>query len=213
MHRVHSIRRNLCRAACGLGVATLLLLLVVHFTPLTTWYASWLAGDWTDATGDTLIVLASEIESDGILGPTTFVRTHYALMAWREHPFRTIIVTGGRDPESPVSTGRAMRDFLVENGVPASVVRVDYQARSTHENALFAKKLLPPDPGKVVLMTSDFHMFRAHRVFEKAGVHVVPRPVPDVLKRSNHLINRWTAFCIVVGETAKIAYYAWSRWI
>ena len=159
-------------------------------------------------------MLSSEIEADGVLGPSTYLRTLYALRAYREHPFRTIIVTGGgRYPDSPVTVADAMRNFLIENGVPAGVVLAENRSADTRENALFSKDLLPAQPGTIVLMTSDFHMFRARRTFEKVGVHVVPRPIPDVLKRSSRLISRWTVFWVVAIETAKIVYYTWSRWM
>jgi uncharacterized SAM-binding protein YcdF (DUF218 family) len=213
MRLTHLLGRRLVRLCAIAGFATLVFLLVIHFTPVTARYARLLAGDWTDASGDTLIVLGSEVESDGITGPSTYLRTVYALRAWREHPFHTIIVTGGLDPGSPLTIAEAMRDFLIGNGVPAGIIRTENRATSTRENALFVKQLLPAAPGKIVLMTSDFHMFRARRVFEKAGLHVVPRPIPDVLKRSNHLVNRWVTFWNVVTETIKIGYYALRGWI
>lgn len=205
--------RTLWHVCSVLGVATLVLLLVIHFTPLTTRYARFLAGDWTDSPGDTLIVLACEIESDGVLGPGTYLRTLYALRAYREHPFRTIITSGRGFSKSAPTMAGAMRDFLVSNGVPAGIIRVEDRAGSTRENALFVKDVLPPSPGTIVLMTSDYHMFRARRTFEKAGIHVVPRPLPDVLKRSNHLEYRWVTFWTLVTETAKIGYYGLSRWL
>lgn len=203
------IRRVCSRLGCG----ALILLLLIHFTPLTRWWARALAGDWADARGDTLVVLSSEIESDGVLGPSSYLRALYAVRAWREHPYRSIVVTGGRSGAAPLTLGEAFRAFLISNGVPREIVRAETAASNTHENALYVKPLLAPDPGVVVLLTSDFHMFRARRVFEKAGIPVAPRPVPDVLKRSNHLVNRWPAFWILVIETVKIGYYSWERWL
>lgn len=109
--------------------------------------------------------------------------------------------------------GAVMREFLVSNGVPGSVIRVDERATTTRENALFVKELLAASSGVPVLLTSDFHMFRARRVFERAGVPVSPRPIPDVLKRSNSIVNRWTCFWTLAIETSKIAYYAFQRWL
>jgi uncharacterized SAM-binding protein YcdF (DUF218 family) len=201
------------RICSTLGCATFVLLLVIHFTPLTTRWARLLAGDWTDAPGDTLIVLSAEIEADGVLGPSTYLRTLYALRAYREHPFRSIIVTGGRFQNSPIAIGDAMRDFLISNGIPPDVIHAENRATSTRENALFVKDMLPESAGTIVLMSSDYHMFRARRTFEKAGVHVIPRPIPDVLKRSNRIVNRWVMFWTVVAETGKIVYYSCSRWM
>jgi len=48
------------------------------------------------------------------------------------------------------------------------VVAENY-SRSTRENALNTARLLAGDTGTLVLMTSDFHMYRALRAFRKAG--------------------------------------------
>jgi uncharacterized SAM-binding protein YcdF (DUF218 family) len=197
----------------SLGCATLVLLVLVHFTPMTRWWARALAGNWTDSPGDTLIVLGSEMEADGVLGPSSYIRSLYAVRAYRESPFRKIIVTGGRSGAAALPLGDAMRDFITANGVPRGVISVEGRATSTRENALFVEPMLRGTGGTTVLMTSDFHMFRARRVFERAGVHVVPRPIPDVLKRSNRIVNRWVAFWTLVFETGKIGYYAWNRWL
>lgn len=199
--------------ARNLGLAIIILLVLVHFTPLTRWWARALAGNWTDSPGDTLIVLGSEMEADGVLGPSSYMRTLYAVRAYRERAFRRIIVTGGRFGAAKISLGEAMRDFLTANGIPRDVIFTEERAANTRQNAEYIRPLLQGIGGTTVLMTSDFHMFRARRVFEKAGVHVVPRPIPDVLKRSNRVINRWVSFWILMLETVKIGYYEWNHWM
>src|SRR5918912_388258 len=109
----------------------------IHFTPLTQAWARALAGDWTDSPGDTLIVLSAEIEADGILGFGSYLRAIYAVRAYSESPFRTIIVSGGKSGAAPLPMGEAIRDFIVASGVPASVVRAETRATNTRENALF----------------------------------------------------------------------------
>jgi uncharacterized SAM-binding protein YcdF (DUF218 family) len=68
-------------------------------------------------------------------------------------------------------------------------------------------------PGKKVLLTSDFHMYRAIRVFRKLGVDVTPMPVPDVLKSAKHWNARFPAFETLVVESTKIVYYRLRGWI
>ena len=61
--------------------------------------------------------------------------------------------------------------------------------------------------GRKVLLTSDYHMFRACRAFRKAGLEVAPRPFPDAGKRAANWLGRWPAFLDEVVETLKIGYY------
>ena len=88
---------------------------------------------------------------------------------------------------------------------------------NTRENALFVQKLLasaPPRPGsRLVLMTSDYHMFRAWRAFRKAGLTVLPRPIPDGGKRAGSWWRRWPVFLDLAQESVKIAYYYGRGWI
>ena len=192
--------------AC-LGACTLL----VCATPLASWWATRLAGPWDDPKGDVLIVLGGSLLDPGLLGINSYWRCIYALQAWRSGGFRDIFLTGGSDPQSPVAT--LMADFLKSQGVPASAIHVETRSNTTRENATYSKPLLDRLPGTKVLLTSDYHMYRARGAFEKAGIHVLPRPFPDARKRGSTWIGRWPAFYDVAIETVKIVYYRWKNWI
>lgn len=191
----------------GLG----LLLLIVTFTPLDFWWATRLAGPWNDPKGDVLIVLGGSELDDGTIGESSYWRAVYAARAWREGGFKAIVVTGGGPPGRSVA--EAMRDFLIAQGVPRESIRVETQSQSTRENALFVKPILQEMPGRKVLLTSDFHMYRAERTFQKAGINVLPRPFPDVRKRVQSPLDRWEAFLTLGQETAKIVDYHLRGWI
>ena len=62
-------------------------------------------------------------------------------------------------------------------------------------------------------MTSDQHMFRASRAFHHEGLDIVPRLIPDVMKRSSSILERGTLFAGLMLETVKICYYAAKGWI
>jgi len=106
-----------------------------------------------------------------------------------------------------------MRNFLESHGVPREAIQIETQSTSTHENALHVAKLLADVPGSKVLLTSDYHMFRAYHAFKKAGLDVMPRPFPDVKKRANGWAGRWPAFLDLVQESIKIVYYRVHGWI
>jgi len=87
-----------------------------------------------------------------------------------------------------------MRSLLIAEGVPPEVVVVEESAQSTRDSALNVRRLLSGEAGSKVLMTSDYHMFRAVRTFRKAGLEVSPRPIPDALKRYGTYPRVWPAF-------------------
>ena len=106
-----------------------------------------------------------------------------------------------------------MRDFMIAHGVPASVITVETTSKSTRENALFTKQALQNTPGRLVLLTSDFHTFRAYRAFRKAGLGVESWSFPDNYKQASVWSSRWSVFINLCRETTKIAYYRARGWI
>jgi uncharacterized SAM-binding protein YcdF (DUF218 family) len=195
------------RILVGLG----LLLLIVTFTPLDLWWARLLSGPWSNPKGDVLIVLgASPGRAEGIISGSEYWRAVYSVRAWREGGFKTIVLTGG-PPNYPAA--QAMEDFLVAQGIPKESIRLETRSRSTRENALFTKPILEGLAGNKVLLTSDFHMYRAARTFRKAGLEVLPRPLPDVRRGAQNPFDRWSSFLILAQETGKIGYYYLRGWI
>ncbi len=191
-----------------------LLLVLVTVTPLVYWVGTALgSGDTEPANqpGDVLIVLsASRMSDDGILAQDSYLRALYALRVYRHGGIQQILVSGdGR--RAPVAM--AIRDFLQSNGVPGNLIQVETASRNTRENALYTARLLASVPGRKVLLTSDYHMFRACRAFAKAGLQVFPHPIPDVEKRASRWRGRWPAFVDLVGEAVRIGYYFVRGWI
>jgi uncharacterized SAM-binding protein YcdF (DUF218 family) len=195
------LRRGAVLICAALGLTMLL----ATFSPFVGWYARRLAGPWNDPRGDILIVISGAGLGE-FPDENTVLRCMSAVLAYRQGGFRKIVVSGYR-------TGTHMRSLLIAEGVPPDVVVVEGAATSTRENALYAARLLANDPGSKVLMTSDYHMFRAVRAFRKAGLRVAPRPIPDALKRTGTWLRLWPAFVGEAVESAKILYYALRGWI
>ncbi len=182
-----------------------LLLLVTLLPP--RWYVTKLAGVWTDPRGATIIVLGADKLDGQILGINSYWRSVYTVRAWKEGGFAHLILSGETDITAP------MRDFVVAEGVPAPAVVLEDRSNNTRENALLTAQVARQFPGPYVLLTSDYHMWRARRAFQKAGLVVEPRPFPDALKRMNQWSSRWSIFIELLVESAKIVYY-WGRgWI
>jgi uncharacterized SAM-binding protein YcdF (DUF218 family) len=196
------------RLAAAIGF----LWLAVTFTPLVYWWGTALAGPWADPQGETLVVLAGSSADADMIGASTYWRCLYAVMVYREGGVRRIITSGG-GPPGLLPVAELMRDYLEGNGVPRGTVVVEPRATSTRESALFLRPILQGISGRVVLLSSDYHMFRATRAFRKAGIDVLPRPIPDVRKRAMRWNRRWDAFQDLVIETTKIVYYFLRGWI
>ncbi|MBV8206289.1 MAG: YdcF family protein [Acidobacteria bacterium] len=209
----NSLPRRLAR--CGTRAFAIFgaLSLVVLVTPVTGWIAHSLAdGGFRDSErGDVLVVPGGPgTQPDGVLGYTSYVRAEYALWNYlHAGPYRKIVLLGGGTP----AVAEGMRDFLASHGVPDSAIATETRSTSTRENALFSRDLLNSTAGTKVLLTSDYHVFRAARVFRKAGIPVVARALPDGMKSAATMRGRPAAAIEEVSELAKIVYYYARGWM
>ena len=200
----------------NLAAAIGFLWILITLTPLTRWYAQALAGPWHDPKGDVLIVLGGALLEKDLIGTNSYWRAIYASLVWREGGFRHVVISGGGTNGEIIA--EPMRQFLLCSGVPPQVISLETESLSTRENAVSTKRHLDrlgllDGAHTLVLLTSDYHTFRAVRAFRKAGLDVRPRPFPDVIKRSFCMSCRWSAFLDLVLETAKIGYYVLRGWI
>lgn len=182
-----------------------LLMVLVTVTPIDFWWAHAYAGPIQLPKGDVLVVLSAANDDQGFISYSSYWRARYALLAWNTGAYKKIIVTGGGGP--------GIRDFLAHEGVPADAIIAEWASTSTRENGLNAARLLKGMPGKKVLLTSDFHMYRALRVFRRLGVDMAPAPAPDVMKISESPYLRIPAFETMVVESVKIVGYRVRGWI
>jgi uncharacterized SAM-binding protein YcdF (DUF218 family) len=201
------------RRAC---IVLAILLLVITFTPLDEAVASKLATDWYDGNGDILVVLGGSMLVAGTgpqatLGYDSYLRIAYASWVLHSRRFTWVVVSGAG------GLAQGMDKYLVRDGIPPASILEEPQATSTFENAGYVKDLLArrhllAPSCRIVILTSDFHSWRASRVFRKLGMPVRVIPVPDVIKQSSSYIYRWQGFFTLSDEFAKdLAYAAMGR--
>lgn len=197
--------------------------LLVTLTPIDLWWAEQYAKPWGDpGRGKVLVVLGGDEMPDSILGASSYLRSVYAVRAMREHHYDKVILSGGTLNSNPASppVAQVMYDFLRGHGLDMTNVVVEGRSRSTRENAEQVLQLLTagaedgrPPAGKIILLTSDYHIRRAGRVFAKLGMDVETWPAPDVLKRGSFRDQRAALFWQLLLETGKSGWYWWRGWI
>jgi uncharacterized SAM-binding protein YcdF (DUF218 family) len=173
-------------------------------TPIVEWWARAYAGPIDHPHGDILIVLGAAGDDNGGISYSSYWRIREAVYAWQTEGFKKIVISGG---------GPGLVKFLVDAGVPRNAIVAEWASSTTTENAIAVQGMVQNMPGKKVLLTSDFHMYRALRVFRKQGIDVTPLAVPDVLHDSENWYGRFNGFQKMLIETGKIVYYALRGWI
>lgn len=91
-----------------------------------------------------------------------------------------LFAAGGHEDDDGVSLAELMRTTLeTEFGVP--VAAIEERSRTTAENAMFLSPILRDwGMSRVLLVTHAWHMPRAKRAFERAGIAVLPAPTSFV---------------------------------
>lgn len=201
MNVVRRLARWSYRLLAVFGFMTLL----VISTPMVSWWARAYAGSIDQPKGDVLILLSAAADDANGISYSSYWRARMAVLAWKNGGFKTVLISG--------KTGPGILNFLVAEGVPRDAIITESRSTSTRENALYTAALIQHIPGKKVLLTSDFHMYRAIRAFRKVGVVATPMAAPDVLHAAEHWTGRFSAFETMLIETAKIAYYRLRGWI
>ena len=201
MKMLHKAGIWLNRVFAAIGLITVL----VIATPVVSWWARAYAGPIERPTGDVLILLSAAGDDRGGISYSSYWRAREAIFAWQTGGFKKIVISGGGGP--------GIRNFLLAEGVPSDVIVAEWRSTSTRENGIETARLIQGIPGKRVLLTSDFHMYRALRVFRKLGIEVTPMAVPDVLHLTEHWNGRFSAFETMLVESVKIVYYTLRGWI
>lgn len=97
---------------------------------------------------------------------------------FKENKAPSLILTRGNLPWSVGKPeGEHLRDFAIKLGVPKENILLTENVGNTDQEAISVKKLFKINDPKVILVTSAFHMPRAQKVFEAAGIQVIPFPV------------------------------------
>jgi uncharacterized SAM-binding protein YcdF (DUF218 family) len=197
--------RKACQALIRLFAVIGFITVLVISTPIVSWWAQVYSGPIEQPKGDVLILLSAAGDDRGGISYSSYWRARQALFAWQTGGFKKIVIIGGGGP--------GILNFLIVNGIPHEVFVTEWRSTSTRENAIETVRLIQNLPGKKVLLTSDFHMYRALRVFRKLGIEATPMQAPDVLQSAEHWGGRFPAFETMVAESTKIVYYAVRGWI
>ena len=117
---------------------------------------------------DYLIVLGAQWKPEGpskVLKYRLDEAIHY-LKVNRE---TKVIVSGGKGSNEPISEADGMYDYLVAHGIDASRILKEDKSTSTQENLQFCAALLNKTEDQVVIVTNNFHVYRAEQLAKGAG--------------------------------------------
>jgi len=123
---------------------------------------------------DVVIVLGAGVRGESVTRPLAR-RLDTAFYYWQRNPDAYVIVTGGLGNRATITEAEAMARYLVRRGMPRERILLEELSTSTYENLKFAKEILDahfPGGFSAVLVTNDFHVFRAVHTARSVGLDV-----------------------------------------
>ncbi|MDD4569120.1 MAG: YdcF family protein [Tepidanaerobacteraceae bacterium] len=121
---------------------------------------------------DYVIVLGAGLYGD-VPSPSLKYRLQKALEYAKKYPQIPIVVSGGQGPDEWVTEAEAMKRFFLQNGIEEERIIKEDGSTNTRENLLFAREVIKYEGElkklKVMIITSEYHMFRAKFLARRSG--------------------------------------------
>lgn len=187
--RKHVMLRRILLVCLGLGV--------VSFLIIESFVISGFGVDDQDVLDvDYVVVLGAGLKGTEV-SATLQQRLDESVKYASDHKDIPIIVSGGQGPGEDIPEAVAMRDYMVSKGIAADRIVLESNSTSTQENLLFTRNILESQgmkTPKILIVTSDYHMFRAELIARKLGytAYGISSPSPIHLKPIN-LIREYFA--------------------
>ena len=132
----------------------------------------------------TMVIFGCKVEP---WGPSILLqdRLDTALAYLENHPDMTVVVTGGKGDDEHQSEAQCMYDYLVAHGINGENIYREDRARNTWQNVNYTLDLMGEEGvtlniatgetagmnpgGKVLLVSSGFHLSRIQMLWTRAG--------------------------------------------
>ena len=161
---------------CAVGYAGIALMLLFCICITVTYALS-----CKHIQADVIIVLGAGLRGER---PSRILRMRLnaAIQAAKQSRKVPILVTGGKGRNELIPEAEAMQRYLLQQGIEPGRIIKEEKACNTYENLKFSRALLQKDKkveGKILIVTSDFHCFRAAQIAKKFFSDFSLRPVPS----------------------------------
>jgi uncharacterized SAM-binding protein YcdF (DUF218 family) len=130
---------------------------------------------------EVVIVLGAGLRPDGGIPPLLASRLDRGRAVWAALDRRAaaagsfrplLIVSGGKGDDERVAEAFAMAAYLTDRGVPADRLALENRSHNTEENLRFSQAIMDElrPGGRAMIVTSDFHAFRAALIARRIGL-------------------------------------------
>jgi len=152
----------------GISCKAILCVFAASFLIVQGIILSHMNGKAADSEPEYLVILGCQV--NGSLASLPLLRRGYnAVNYLKRHENVKAVITGGQGPREDITEAEAMRRLLAENDIGGERILIEDKSRSTIENLKFANELYSLHDKNIVIVTSDYHMFRSLSIAKKLG--------------------------------------------
>ncbi|MGL5979191.1 MAG: YdcF family protein [Erysipelotrichaceae bacterium] len=140
---------------CIVGIT--LTIALIFFISIEALIITHMQGDPFES-NDYTIILGAGLINDQITTSLSY-RLESALVVYEQDPTTTFIVSGGIGSYSTIPESTAMKDYLIEHGVPESQIIEEPYSANTLQNLTYSRTLVE-QKADFTIISNDFHLFR-----------------------------------------------------
>lgn len=152
-------------------IRLMVVILLISFIVIESFIISSAMKKSTEAV-DYIVVLGAGLNGE-TPSLTLLGRLQDSLQYIKEHPNTKIVLSGGKGPGENITEAEAMRRFYVKQGIEDKLLIKEEKSTNTAENLRFTKDILNKMDSrsnkKIMIITSNFHVFRAKLLAERIG--------------------------------------------
>lgn len=119
-----------------------------------------------------LVVLGAQMKPEGPSKVLQY-RLDAALAYLTDHPECQVVVSGGQGADEHISEAQGMYDYLVAHGLEADRILLEDQSVNTVQNLAFSAKYFDKEKDEVLIVSNNFHVFRAVGIARRQGYRKV----------------------------------------
>lgn len=128
---------------------------------------------------DLAVILGNKVNKDGTLSTRLEKRLESGIDLYKNHRIKKILVSGGFGKEG-FYEGDKMKEYLVENGIPDSLIIVDNHGDNTRATVINTLQLKPKFKfNSIIIVSQYFHVTRTKKLFEDQGFENVSSVSPN----------------------------------
>ncbi len=159
-----------------LRVVLVMMLAGAAYYAVSFWQV-WSTGRSDQARNVDAIVVMGAAQYDGRPSPQLAARLDHAVQLFEGGFAPQVVVTGGNQEGDRFTEASASAQYLVDRGVPESVIVQEDAGSTTQESLERARALVSADT--VLVVTDPYHALRSRLTAEEVGFTAYVSPAPD----------------------------------